>query len=137
MTDVRGRLNKALSDRYHIERELGQGGMATVYLAEDVRHKRKVALKAGTSWRRLESALPLIPLSADSAKPVPGLTPRDQLSRWSPALADRYRIEREMGQDGMATVIARRGAIRSLSHRARARQAGWPFVYEAMTLMMP
>jgi hypothetical protein len=101
MTDVRGRLNKALADRYHIERELGQGGMATVYLAEDVRHKRKVALKAGTSWRRLESALPLIPISADSAKPVPGLTPRDQLSRWSPALADRYRIEREMGQDGM------------------------------------
>jgi hypothetical protein len=30
MTDVRERLNKALADRYHIERELGQGGMATV-----------------------------------------------------------------------------------------------------------
>ena len=34
-----------LTDRYRIERELGQGGMATVYLAEDVRHKRHVALK--------------------------------------------------------------------------------------------
>jgi serine/threonine-protein kinase len=39
------RLNVALSGRYVIERELGQGGMATVYLAHDVRHDRNVALK--------------------------------------------------------------------------------------------
>ena len=39
------RLAAALADRYRIERELGQGGMATVYLAEDLKHKRKVALK--------------------------------------------------------------------------------------------
>ena len=39
------RLATALADRYRIERELGQGGMATVYLAHDVRHDRKVALK--------------------------------------------------------------------------------------------
>ncbi len=39
------RLTAALSDRYHIEREIGQGGMATVYLAQDLKHKRKVALK--------------------------------------------------------------------------------------------
>jgi WD40 repeat protein len=39
------RLTAALADRYRIERELGQGGMATVYLAQDVRHARKVALK--------------------------------------------------------------------------------------------
>ena len=39
------RLTAALADRYHIERELGAGGMATVYLAEDLRHHRKVAIK--------------------------------------------------------------------------------------------
>ncbi len=45
MTPVPGGLAEALADRYQIERELGQGGMATVYLAEDLKHKRKVALK--------------------------------------------------------------------------------------------
>jgi eukaryotic-like serine/threonine-protein kinase len=45
MTDAIERLTSALSDRYRIDRELGQGGMATVYLAHDVRHDRKVALK--------------------------------------------------------------------------------------------
>jgi serine/threonine protein kinase len=45
MTAITDRLNTALADRYRIECELGQGGMATVYLAEDVKHKRKVALK--------------------------------------------------------------------------------------------
>jgi serine/threonine-protein kinase len=39
------RLRASLADRYRIERELGQGGMATVYLAEDLKHKRRVALK--------------------------------------------------------------------------------------------
>ncbi len=38
-------LRDTLADRYRIERELGQGGMATVYLAEDLKHDRKVAIK--------------------------------------------------------------------------------------------
>ena len=45
MSEPVTRLNAALEGRYTIERELGAGGMATVYLAEDVRHHRKVALK--------------------------------------------------------------------------------------------
>jgi serine/threonine protein kinase len=38
-------LAAALADRYRIERELGQGGYATVYLAEDLKHHRQVAIK--------------------------------------------------------------------------------------------
>ena len=45
MTDVLDRLSRALADRYRVERELGSGGMATVYLAHDVKHDRPVALK--------------------------------------------------------------------------------------------
>ena len=40
-----GRLKSALADRYAIQEEIGAGGMATVYLAEDLKHHRKVALK--------------------------------------------------------------------------------------------
>ena len=43
--DVLSRLKSALTDRYRIEREIGSGGMATVYLAEDLKHHRKVAIK--------------------------------------------------------------------------------------------
>jgi eukaryotic-like serine/threonine-protein kinase len=45
MSPVVEQLTRALADRYRIEREPGQGGMATVYLAHDLKHQRKVAIK--------------------------------------------------------------------------------------------
>ena len=45
LTNIPDRLRAGLADRYRIERELGRGGMATVYLAEDLKHHRFVALK--------------------------------------------------------------------------------------------
>ena len=47
MTNTLAKLSAALADRYRIERELGAGGMATVYLAEDLKHDRKVASQTG------------------------------------------------------------------------------------------
>ena len=45
MTELPARLIAALADRYRLERELGAGGMATVYLAADLKHDRRVAIK--------------------------------------------------------------------------------------------
>jgi Tol biopolymer transport system component/tRNA A-37 threonylcarbamoyl transferase component Bud32 len=45
MAELSARLTAALADRYRIERELGAGGMATVYLAADLKHNRRVAIK--------------------------------------------------------------------------------------------
>ncbi len=45
MADLLERLKSALADRYAVESEIGRGGMATVFLAEDLRHDRKVAIK--------------------------------------------------------------------------------------------
>ncbi len=42
---ITSRLSTALADRYAVEQEIGAGGMATVYLAEDLKHHRKVAVK--------------------------------------------------------------------------------------------
>ena len=45
LSDILMRLRAALADRYHLERELGSGGMAIVYLAQDLKHRRHVAIK--------------------------------------------------------------------------------------------
>ncbi len=45
MPDLLDRLKTALADRYAVQEEIGAGGMVTVYLAEDLKHHRKVAVK--------------------------------------------------------------------------------------------
>ena len=45
MAEIPDRLSAALGDRYRLDREVGQGGMATVYLAADLKHDRQVAIK--------------------------------------------------------------------------------------------
>ena len=45
MSQIVERLRRALVDRYEVDRELGRGGMATIYLARDLKHGRPVALK--------------------------------------------------------------------------------------------
>ena len=60
MTDA-ARLTLALAERYAVEREIGRGGMATVYLARDLKHDRNVAIKVlhpdtRPSTRRVASA---------------------------------------------------------------------------------
>ncbi len=46
MPEITARLSTALADRYAIQEEIGAGGMATVYLAEDLKNDRQVAIKA-------------------------------------------------------------------------------------------
>jgi serine/threonine protein kinase len=45
MADLLARIVAGLADRYAIDHEIGRGGMATVYLAEDLKHERQVAVK--------------------------------------------------------------------------------------------
>ena len=58
--DTEERLKSALADRYTIEREIGSGGMATVYLAQDPKHRGQVAAKV------------LDPHSSENLGPVSG-----------------------------------------------------------------
>ena len=66
-------LTAAVGDRYRVERELGQGGMAVVFLAEDLKHHRRVALKVLKP--ELSAALGASASSARSRSPPRCSTP--------------------------------------------------------------
>jgi serine/threonine-protein kinase len=114
-----------LGGRFRVEREIGRGGMATVYLAEDVRHRRRVALKVllpdlaeslGADRFRREIAvvaslthphiLPLYDSSADTIDGPPffvmpfveGETLRERMTRERLSLADAVRITIEVAE---------------------------------------
>ncbi len=53
MTEITSKLSTALADRYKMERRLGEGGMATVYLAEDLRHKRNDSSRSESEMKRV------------------------------------------------------------------------------------
>ena len=134
------RLTTALADRYRIARELGAGGMATVYLARDLKHDRDVALKVlrpelAESMGR-DRFLREIQLAAKLAHPhilplhdsgevggalffvmpnVEGHSLRDRMNAGRMTVDDAVRITREVA-GASTTRIARRGASR---HQAR------------------
>ena len=73
MPDPLAPLREALQGRYAFERELGRGGMATVYLAQDLRHDRPVALKV--LHPELAGASATTASSARSSSPPGSSTP--------------------------------------------------------------
>ena len=135
MTEAPIRLATALADRYRIERELGHGGMATVYLARDLKHGRDVALKVLTP--ELAAVLgaerflreirltaraaasqhpPAVRLGRRRAAPLlrhavrRGRVLRDRLRRGGPARRRRGGADRAAGR-GRARLRARRGIV--------------------------
>jgi serine/threonine-protein kinase len=70
-------ISETLADRYRIDRALGQGGMGVVYLTQDVRHRRKVALKV--LHPELSAVL------GDALQPVPEIADALQYAHESPA----------------------------------------------------
>lgn len=95
MSEPFERLEAALVSRYRIERELGAGGMATVYLAEDIKHDRKVAIKilpcSPPSPRTADgSHTPLMPAASRRSWCGPGLPSRSgRSSRTAPGVNRR------------------------------------------------
>jgi len=120
----------ALADRYRIEHELGAGGMATVYLAEDLKHDRKVAIKwvrNPFSWVATAAVLPSAGMAWKASRPQPEPPAiREMLS-----LTGETVLDLDLSRDGRRKVYSTRSEIfvrdidrtevRRLESRRRAR----------------
>ena len=115
------RLRASLADRYRIERELGQGGMATVYLAADLKHDRKVALKV----LRPELAAVLgaerfvVEIKTTAALQHPHILPL-----FDSGTADGMEPQFDVGRDGLFLMIRRRHDLRAPSQLVMLER--WP-----------
>ena len=135
MTDTFARLTDGLADRYRIERELGPGGMATVYLAQDLKHRRKVALKvlrpelaaiigAERFLKEIEVTANLqhphiLPLYDSGEADGPSSTTSCRTSKGE-SLRDRLTREKQLGVERGGDARARGGRRRSSSPIATA-----------------
>ena len=122
--DIPARLRTALGDRYLIEEEIGRGGAATVYLAEDLKHARKVAIKVlrpdTPAGVRAPALPPRDPDRRPAGPPPDPAAPRLGRMRRAALLRDALRRLR----DACATGWSARGRCRSTS---RSGSPGpWP-----------
>lgn len=105
MTDVLDRLKKALADRYAIESEIGSGGMATGYLAEDLGNERRVTLK---TLRRCAVALVLAASSANA------ISAQDAVERQLDVSLLFHFNQDLVPSAGMASQVAYKGLLETL-----------------------
>ena len=134
MPDQLHRLREGLAGRYEIERELGRGGMATVYLARDAHHDRPVALKVPPPRARRDARLRAVPArdQAGGEPPAPAHPERLRLGRrrrqlWftmpfveGESLRDRLTRERQLPIADALRIAREVGAARSTTRTATA-----------------
>ena len=124
MLDIPDRLRTAIADRYVIEEEIGRGGAATVYLAEDLKHARKVAIKVlrpdTAGGYEPQRFLREIRIAARLAHPQ--ILPLHDSGEWDGLL---YFVMPYAGCESLRDRLVREGAApgrRGPSHRARGRR---------------
>ncbi len=105
------RLRSSLSDRYAIDSELGRGGMATVYLATDLKHDRRVALKvlrpelaSAIGWERFKREIRIAaPLNHPHILPVHDSGEADGLLFYVMPLVDGESLKERLQREGRLT----------------------------------
>ena len=115
MTDAFDRLKTALADRYAIEREIGAGGMATVYLAKDLKHERKVAVKV---------------LRPELAAALGALL--DSISHRYPISQDRSNLGTAHGSSRLSASVGQQELARRGQARALLAPRDYPLFQELM-----